>query len=77
MQQQEIVRARDLARAVKDEAMTGGTSTNFLVWQLAMAVEELAEALTKSTSALEHARVEASLTETWPIPPKKKEERHD
>lgn len=74
MQQQEIARARDLARAVKEEALTGGTSTNFLVWQLAMAVEELAEALTKS--ALESARAEASLTETWPIPAKRKEERH-
>lgn len=48
----EVVKALALARAIKEEAMTGEQTPRFLVWQLAAAVEMLAAALARQTEAV-------------------------
>ena len=48
---EQINKARELAKVVKEEAMAGETDNNFLIWHLAAAVEELAAALTSAEDA--------------------------
>ena len=39
-----INKARELAKAIKEEAMSGEIDSNILIWHLAAALEELAAA---------------------------------
>lgn len=43
----EFAKAHALARAVKEEAMAGEKTADFLLWQLAEAVEQMAGALSE------------------------------
>ena len=45
---EEIAKALVLARAVKEEAAGGEQEPNYLIWQLAAAVEQLAQALVEA-----------------------------
>ncbi len=45
---QELAKVLALARAVKEEAASGEQSPNYLIWQLAAAVEQLVQSLTRA-----------------------------